>query len=81
MESFPRAKKNGLIPKMTDKMSVENEADLQKENLELWKRIAILENDNESLVQRHTSLCRMLNEKWEHEVNILSVRKIVYFPL
>ena len=62
-------------------MSVENEADLQKENLELWKRIAILENDNESLVQRHTSLCRMLNEKWEHEVNILSVRKIVYFPL
>ena len=75
MESFPRAKKNGT-PMTTDKMSVEIEADLQKENLKLWKRIAILENENESLVQRHASLCRMLNEKWENEVNILNVRKI-----
>ena len=65
MESFLNPKKNGLIPQMTDKMSVEIEADLQKENLELWKRIAILENDNRSLVQRHASLCRMLNEKWD----------------
>ena len=51
MESFLNPKKNGTGLQMTDKMSVENEATLQKENLELWKRIAILENENESLVQ------------------------------
>ena len=64
MESFLNPKKNGT-PMTNDKMSVENEADIQKENLELWKRIAILENDNATLVQRHASLCRMLNEKWD----------------
>ena len=64
MELFPRAKKNGT-PMTTEKMSVEIEATIQKENLELWKRIAVLENDNFNLVQRHTSLCRMLNEKWD----------------